>query len=379
MRVINDLAEPGSIPDDAPTGRGGRIIPGNPYASTSFDGHLLWTDLFGETKSITREQALTIPGVTRGRGILLSLIADAPLLSMSRVGKTASVAPDEDQPRWLHTSPGWAGPYQRMARSLDDHIFYGHTLWGCVRGTVERGIAPVLRAWHIPIDDWELDPAGRICVLDEDGNMIPADESEVIYIPASHDGLLATASRTMRGAVELETSWISKATNPIPALDLHETEETNLEHDERQEIVDDWAAARRDPNGAIASTPYNIEARVLGTVDPQLFIEGRNAVRLDIANFFQLPAAVLDATTATASLTYTTQDSAESSIGAMSIPYWARPFEDRLGQDDIVPIGRSVRFGFGYQASEPPTAEPEPPTPAQRATAPDIEPESDEE
>ena len=175
---------------------------------------------------------------------------------------------------------------------------------------------------------------------------MPVDEDEVIYLPSAHDGLLSYATRTLRGSVELEQAWVSRAKNPIPTIDLHETIDTGMERDERQLVVDDWAKARSDPNGAIASTPYNIEARVLGSLDPQMFIEARNASRLDVANFFQIPASALDATTATASLTYVTQESGQNSIDSMTIPYWVRPLEDRLSQDDVLPIGHITRFAW---------------------------------
>lgn len=372
LRLAGSLASSSTppTPADAPRQHSSGVrLPGNPFQTNSFAGSLAWSDLFGEHDLITREQALTIPGVSRARGVLISLVCDVPLVAAKRAPDVVLLTRAPSQPAWLTTSPGWAGPFQRMLLSLDDHIFYGETLWGVTRGEAPAGIRPILNAWHIPYEDWSIDPAGRICVRDEDGQQIPADADEVLYIPAAHDGLLATASRTFRGAVDLERSWISRARNPIPALDLHETEETNLEEDERQEIVDAWAAARTDPNGAIASTPWNIDARVLGTVDAQLFVEGRNAVRLDIANFFQLPAALIDATTATASLTYTTQESAESSVGGMSIPYWARPFEDRLSQDDVVPHGTAVRFAFNLPT--PPSSDPE--SARARAMQPDTE------
>lgn len=321
----------------------------NPW-SGSPAGQLPWLDLFDPSAlGVTRIQAMSIPGVARGRGILLSLLADKPLVDFAEFGKRSPA-----QSSWLYRVPGWQGPWQRMAGTLDDHIFYGESLWGVQRGAAAKGLKPILNAWHVPYDQWEVDAGGRICVMDQDGYMIPADDSEVIYLPAAHEGLLAYAGRTMRGAVELERAWIARAKNPIPALDLHETEEANLTQEERQEIVDDWAKARGDLNGSIASTPHNVEARVLGAVDPDLYIEGRNAVRLDIANFFQMPASVMDASTATASLTYVTREGDINSLDAMTIPYWCRPIEDRLSQDDIVPIGHIVRFAFAAAYTEPP-------------------------
>lgn len=319
----------------------------SPWQSGSLNP-LLWDDIFGDAfPQMSRDQAMTIPGVARGRGILLSLLADKPLVDYKGGDRI------EDQPNWLYRSPGWQGPWRRMANTIDDHIFYPWSLWGCKRGAASSGLKPILEAWHIHYDDWQVDEAGRICVVDEDGQFMPVDEDEVILIPGPSEGLLAYATRTLLGAVDLERTWASRAKNPIPAIDLHETAATDMDDLEAQQFVDAWAKARLDPNGAVAFTPWNIEARALGQYSPDMFIEARNAVRLDLAAFFQLPGSLLDASTATASLTYVTQQGQASSVDLLTVPYWARPIEDRLSQDDVVPIGHIVRFAWAEAYTEP--------------------------
>lgn len=330
-----------------PTTARNRLSFPNPWQSGSLNP-LLWSDIFGDAMPMmTRDEAMTIPGVSRGRGILLSLIADKPLVQFR--GSTRI----PDQSPWLYRSPGWQGPWRRMANTIDDHIFYPYSLWGTVRGSASSGVKPILEAWHIHWDDWEIDEAGRICTRDEDGQMMPADEDDVLLIPGPSEGLLAVAARTLIGAVDLEQTWIQRAKNPIPAIELHETAATDMDETEAQAFVDAWAAARKDPNGAVAYTPWNIEARALGQYSPDMFIEARNAARLDTAAFFQLPGSLLDASTATASLTYVTQEGQASSLDTLTVPYWARPIEDRLSQDDVVPQGNIVRFAWAEAYTEP--------------------------
>lgn len=325
-----------------------RLSMPNPWQTGSLSP-VLWDDLFGlATPFLTRQQAMTIPGVARGRGILLSLIADKPLIAFRGTDRLGP------QPLWLYRSPGWQGPWRRMAATLDDLIFFGWSLWGLKRGVATSGLRPVLEAWHIDFDDWEVDEAGRICILDEDGHFVPADEDEVVLIPGPSEGLLSYATRTLTGAVDLERTWISRAKSPIPLVDIHETVESGIDPEEAQQVVDDFAKARNDPNGPIAYSPFNVEIRALGQYSPDMFIAARQAARLDIAAFFQIPGSLLDASQATASLTYVTQESNQNSLDAMTIPFWARPIEDRLGQDDVVPIGQTVRFDFLSAYSEPP-------------------------
>jgi phage portal protein BeeE len=91
-----------------------------------------------------------------------------------------------------------------------------------------------------------------------------------------------------------------------------------------------------------------------GQADAVLFIEGRNSSRLDIAAFFNLPGAILDATTATASLTYVTQEGTRTSVYDLTLPYWVRPIESRLSQDDVCAAGQSIRFDFSSLAPNQP-------------------------
>ena len=351
MGTLNWIASRPQSPASDPTRlrdyRKNRVSIPSPWQQGS-PNQIVWDDLFGIAGTlITRDQAMSIPGVQRGRGILLSLICDKPLVDYR--GSTRL----DPQPSWLYRTPGWAGPWRRMASILDDHIFYGISAIATKRGAISSGLKPILSATHIPFDDWQVDEAGRVCLLDEDGYFVPADEDDVILIPGPSEGLLATATRTLAGAVELERSWVQRAKNPIPMIDLHETIPNMLDATEAQEVVDSWAAARASETGGIAFTPNVIEARAMGQYEPTMFLEARNASKLDVASFFQIPGSLLDASTATASLTYVTQEGQSSSLDTLTVPYWARPIEDRLSQDDVVPVGQTVRFAWAEAYTEP--------------------------
>jgi len=303
---------------------------------------LVWSDIFGiETQWITRAEALTIPAVFKARAVLLSLIADKVLYALRNGVRV------DPQPVWLSWTPGQLSPWQRMANTVDDLIFYGWSLWSRENGS--RG--EILTATRVPFEWWEFDADGNVLIRNAGGEFEPVDASSVILIPGPSAGLLEYATRTLRGAARMETSWANRAASPIPAIDLHETTMSGITPTEAQEVVDQWHAARMDPQGATAFTPYNIEARALGNVSPDLFIEGRNATRIDVANFFNLPAQLLDGSLSTASLTYSTQEGRRNDVLDYGLPYWIRPIESRFSQDDVVPRGQSVGFDFGPLAS----------------------------
>ena len=294
---------------------------------------------------LTREQALSIPGVFRARAILLSLLADKPLQAWR---KDVLVDP---QPAFLYQTPGILGPWQRMTRTLDDLIFYPYSLWLTARNEERDGRREIASAVHCPYNSWRVNEVGLIELQNRDGGWDVADESEVILIPGPSEGLLAYATRNLKGAAGLEAAWTSRAKNPAPITELHLTDDTQLDAEETIATRDAWVEARRSANGAVAVTPNNVEVKDHGQADAGLFIEGRNQSRLDIAAFFNFPGSVIDASTATASLTYVTQEGNRSSLDDMSLPYWYRPIEARLSQDDIVPHGQSVRFDFSSRGS----------------------------
>ncbi len=293
---------------------------------------LVWSDITGgQVIFVTRAEAMTLPPIVKGRAIITGQIAPAPLRCYDENGLTA------EQPKWLYHTEGAVSPYLRMLWTVDDLIFAGYSLWGCTRDAADQ----IVTAERIPVEWWQFDADGRIVVNGE-----PVDEREVILIPAPSEGLLEFATRSIRAAIALEEAYIKRARNPVPLVELHETSDGALEDDEITDAVQGYADARKDDNGTVVFTPYNIELKVHGEQSPQLAIEGRNFVKVDVANFLNLPAAALDGSLSTASLTYSTQEGTRNELADYSISYWAAPIEARFSQDDVVPPGKRVRLDF---------------------------------
>ena len=224
-----------------------------------------------------------------------------------------------------------------MAATLDDHIFHGWSLW---TGTADG------RA-RVPIERWrfaaggsgalELDPLGA------GAWRAATDADELTLIPGASEGLLAYAGRALNGAMAIDEAWVDKARNPIAATELHQTVESNLKPEEAKQYVADWDTARAEGKGGAAFTPYDIEARIHGQISPDLYVEGRNGSRIDIANFFNMPASLIDGSVSTASLTYSTQEGDANEIALYTVPYWRDPIVGRLSLDDVAGDGIVIR------------------------------------
>lgn len=304
----------------------------------------------------SRLEALRVPAVAAARGIILSSLAPAPLRAL----KGDEVVPL--QPTWLYRTNSVMGPTQRMMHTLDDHLFYGNALWAITRGA--DGMP--LDAQYVQRSLWRLTDAGQIELADSSvrGGWRLADtgpRGEVVYLPAAFEGLLAVAADTIRGALDLEQSWRTQAATPLPGIILQETEDNGMTPEEMRAWVDEVASARRKRNGAVIGVPATITATVAAAGDPALLVEGRNAVKLDVAGFTNLNPAMLGAALPKASLNYETQEGTRSEF-TERLSFWTSLLEDRLSLDDLVPAGTRVRFDLN------PT-----PDPAAASTGPTVE------
>lgn len=286
---------------------------------------------------LSRAQAITIPAVSKARNLLVGTIAKFPLRALDENGLSAT------QPEFLYRSSTSVTPYERMAWTVDDLIFYGVSLW-----VVERDADGLITeaAW-VPSSTWTITD-GWILI---DGKAV--NESDVILFNSPFEGLLNLGGRTLRGAIDTESAWVGRARNPIPMTELHQTDDS-LTPEQVQKFVKAWSAARRSVDGAVGYTPEGIEIRVHGEVRADLMVEGRNAIRTDVGSFVNVRASMLDGTAGVDSLTYTTNEGEKNSFYDFDLPFWTDPIEARLSMDDVIPSPERIRFDK-YDAYNLPT------------------------
>jgi len=307
--------------------------------------HVVWSEFFaGEIAEVTRPGALQIPALKRGRDLITSMIAGMQLQEWE--------GDNETTPGWLKNSTSTGiSPWHRMVNTIDDLIFYDWSAW-----TVKRDASgTIIDALHLPYEWWAVDDrTGAVTVYGE-----PVDASEIIIFPGNGSGgVLANGAQTIKGYRALERAWIGRAQNPIPLVELHQTSDDPLtdgyddagneipdaDANEIQALIDQWSMARTSPTGAVGFTPHNVEVRVHGSVQTDMFTESRNAAVLDVARLLGLPASLLDGSMATATLTYSTTEGKANEFAMYSVPTWTNPIEARLSLDDVSPAGRVIRF-----------------------------------
>jgi len=304
--------------------------------STGTLSKIAYSDVFGGSFSpVTRAEAMKVPAIVKGRSLICGTLSRQPLAKFVR-----SEIVDSDP--WMYRTSSPVPPSTRMLWTLDDLIFYGSSLWAVERGT--RG--QLTDAARVPHEWWEIDEDLHLLV---NGNEVDAED--VVLIEGPQDGLLEIASDDIRAARSMTRSWASRVKSPVPLAELHNTDANDqLTEEEATELVDVWEEARA-AGGATAYTPSNVELRVHGDARPELYVEGRNASRLDFANYLALPAALLEGSMSTASLTYSTQEGQRNELVDLSLAYWATPLESRLSMDDVTARGTRIAFNIEYLSS----------------------------
>lgn len=320
----------------------------SPWATTQL-ARVVLGDLFNRDPGIvTRADAMEIPVVVRGRDLICGTLAKHPLALFQRMpaGVDDVRLPT---PAWLESTNTGQSPLLRMVWTLDDILFSSLSLWALERDHSGQ----VTDAIRVDPAEWTVDPDSRGVIVR--GEPV-TDPAAVCLFEGSRDPLLTLARKSIRASQNLATSWQKRVETPVPLLAIKQTDaNAQLDDDEVKDMVLDFDAARR-ASGTIP-VPYGYEVEAIGDVAPDLYVAGRNADRLDWANLLGLPAALLEGSQSTASLTYSTQEGRRNELVDYSLSYWAMAVEARLSQDDLTPAGTYVRFDLAdtLDPDQPPT------------------------
>lgn len=323
---------------------------------------LVWSDITGipSTLPMNRPEAMAVPAVARARHLTVGAIAQLPL-EVFRAAEQITPTPP-----WAVATDGQLGdltaqrraqlglytgqsPWWRLAWTVDDLLFYGFSVWLITRWDADHRLP--LRMARLPWGTWSVDDQGQI--VDADGHPFGDD---VRVIPGPHEGILTYAARTIRSAAALEASAQDIARRPF-RLELHQTSDVTLTPKEKADLVAATRAALADNNGVLF-TNSAVETKDHPIDSGDLLIDARNASAVDIARQVSLPAAMIDATTAGASLTYETTEGRNQQWIDSSLILYTRPLEARLSMDDVVAQGQRVALNTESLTITPQSVDP---------------------
>ena len=306
------------------------VGPASPFQETSALQSVVWADLLGEElRVVTRSAAMMIPAVARHRHLICGVAARSPLACFSGAVR------DPETPRWAVRTDGELSPFHRMLWTADDLIFTGWSVWLATRNS-DRSLATAER---IAPTRWDTDVAGRVRV---DGELV--DQDRLILIPGPHEGILTFGAAALRRSLDNLDAAANAARNPSAYLELHYTGDEPMTDTEIDKLIARWAKARRGENGGVAFTSKGLEVKEHGTHEAHLLIEGRNADAVDAARLVSNPAAMADATSSGASLTYETTEGRNDQFLDYGASLYMDAIAARLSMDDVVPNGKRMAF-----------------------------------
>lgn len=305
----------------------------------------IWGAEVSQNLPLDRSVAITVPSVSRARNLLVGAIMQYPLVALN----DGEAIPYANQPTFLYRTNGNVSPQERIAWTVDDLVFYGTSLWLTDRGASNQ----ILEATWLPQAQWRWNRDGEIEVRSASDQWVELDEEDYILFNSPFEGLLNIAGRTLRGAISTEEAWTGRMRNPIPLIELSLTEE--LDEEEIRSLIQAWSDARTGVNGAVSYTPPGMEVKDHGSLQADLYTEGRNAIRTDVGNFLNIPTSMMDGSLAEASLTYQTTEGIRNRFQVESVPFWTMPIEAALSADKVVPRGQRVRFDKSQDYTPIPT------------------------
>ena len=306
------------------------VAPESAWASPNHLATITAPD-YWPAEGITRASAMRVPAVARARTLIVTNIAQCPLVALDGAG----VLPTEFRPTWLDRTDGPISPFHRMLNTADDLFFYGWSAWA-----VERDASgEVAAADRIPYDDWTIDPEGHVIYKDQQ-----VATGTVILIPGITEGILTVGAAAITHARTLARAVATAANTPVTNVVLKQVAGEPITRAKAQEIVSDYVKARTENGHGVTYVSANIELIEAGKRDPALLIDGRNAAAVDIARVTGIPATLLDATTPGGSNTYVNTQARLQELVDFGLAPYMSAIAARLGLDDVVPAGTRIEF-----------------------------------
>lgn len=296
------------------------------------------------SERVTRQQAMAIPAVKRGRQVIAGTIGTAPLVATRRI---AGRAP-ERVARQLLTQPSpnvtraWV-----LTWTVDALLFYGVAWWRVTDR--EPGVAGALgyprqvewvAPWRVSIaPGTEERPEGAVLV---DGREVP--DRDLIRFDGPDEGVLWSCARSILTYAALEDGVRKFARLDVP-LGWFEDQEGALDPDESLKMLGSWETARAARTTGYVPRGLKYQPNTATPAALQL-VEARGFQAAEIARGMNLPNSYVNAPSGD-SLTYATTESNRRELVDITLAPYVSAIEQRLSMPDVTPAGTTVSLDLG--------------------------------
>ena len=298
------------------------------------------TPFFGGINTATREEAMSVPTVARGRNIICSSIAS---IGLEVIDRSTGMEIEDGTPRVIRTPDPRVPGSATYVWTCEDLLFYGYAYWQITElfsdtyrvRSVQR-ISPA----RVTIQTNSL--ATEIEYYMVDGSPVPnSGIGSLVVFNGNDEGLLNRAGKTIRTGAELERAAAMYAREPVPSMVL-KSNGTALPADRISKLLDSWGTARRNRSTAFLNADVTMEAVGFDPEKLQLN-QARSYVSTELARALGIPAYYVDAETGS-SMTYSNATNQRQTLLDFSLIPLMTSISERLSMPDFVPQSQRVEY-----------------------------------
>lgn len=289
---------------------------------------------------ITRAQAMRVPAFARGRNTIAGLIGVMGLGQWaSPVDDVESVTESPVRSLLLEDPSRTTTRQHLITWTVDDLLCHGASWWEVLEADGRGYPTKVERVAPNRIGQ---DSTGALTIDERSTN-----GRRLIRFDGHHEGVLATASDVLLGALALEQATRRYADNPAPTIVLSDKRPSDADVRDLTDDEVDSLLGRWQKGNAAGSTRW--VGRHVG-VDPltwnpqQLDLTAaRTLAAVQVARALGMPSRQVNAPSES-SMTYSTVAGDRTDLLDMTLAPYMTAIEQRLSRGDVTPRGHVVRF-----------------------------------
>jgi HK97 family phage portal protein len=298
------------------------------------------TPFFGGVNTATREEAMSVPTVARGRNIICSSIAS---IGLEVIDRSTGMEIEDGTPRVIRTPDPRVPGSATYVWTCEDLLFYGYAYWQITELFSDTyRVRSVQRVSPARVTIQTNAIATEIEYYMVDGTPVPnSGIGSLVVFNGNDEGLLNRAGKTIRTGAELERAAAMYAREPVPSMVL-KSNGTALPADRITKLLDSWGAARRNRSTAFLNADVTMEAVGFDPEKLQLN-QARSYVSTELARALGIPAYYVDAETGS-SMTYSNATNQRQTLLDFSLIPLMTSISERLSMPDFVPQSQRVEY-----------------------------------
>jgi HK97 family phage portal protein len=298
------------------------------------------TPFFGGVNTATREEAMSVPTVARGRNIICSSIAS---IGLEVIDRSTGMEVEGGTPRVIRTPDPRVPGSATYVWTCEDLLFYGYAYWQITELFSDTyRVRSVQRISPARVTIQTNSMATEIEYYMVDGSPVPnSGIGSLVVFNGNDEGLLNRAGKTIRTGAELERAAAMYAREPVPSMVL-KSNGTALPADRIAKLLDSWGIARRNRSTAFLNADVTMEAVGFDPEKLQLN-QARSYVSTELARALGIPAYYVDAETGS-SMTYSNASNQRQSLLDFSLLPMMTSISERLSMPDFVPQSQRVEY-----------------------------------